>query len=110
MPELKPSVGEVVYFYDPDLINKIGFAEGYGGRGIGPYAALVVNDHDGGVDLYVLYPAKQPAFVQDKVRFKPDDAEIAKEAHPRPFWEWTNASQKARAAKRAAEAEAAKPA
>jgi hypothetical protein len=103
MPDIKPQVGEVVYFYDPNLTARIGFAEGYGGRGIGPYAAFVVNDRDGGLDLHVLYPAKQPAFVQDKVRFKPEEDALAKEAVPKPYWDWKDASQKARAAKRAAE-------
>jgi hypothetical protein len=104
MTDAKPAIGEFVHFYDPHLVMRVGFAEGYGGRGVGPYAAIVVNDQDSGLDLHVLYPAKQPAFVQDKVRERPADDVLAKEAVPKPYWDWTNASQKARAVKRASEA------
>lgn len=95
-----PLVGEIVHFYDPHLVSRIGFAEGYGGRGKGPYAAIVVNDKPEGLDLFVYYPAKQPGFVQEKVRVEPTDEDLAKEAVPKPYWSWLNPAQKARAVQR----------
>lgn len=104
MPDAKPTplITEMVHFYDPHLVSRIGFAEGYGGMGKGPYAAVVVNNQSEGLDLFVFYPAKQPAFVQEKVRFRPSDEDLAKEAVPKPYWDWTSPTQAARAAKRAA--------
>lgn len=99
---LKPRVGETVDFYDPKLTDRIGFPRGYEGRGQGPYAAIVVNDLGPGLDLFVMYPAKQPPFVQEKVIKKPETEPAAAEL--KPYWEWTSATQKARAAKRAADA------
>lgn len=108
MTDLKPNIGEIVHFYDPHLPSRIGFANGYGGRGAGPYPGIVVNDRDGGLDLFVMYPDRQPPITQEKVRVRPEDADLAKEAVPKAYWDWTSNTQKARASKRAAEAEATK--
>ena len=102
MADAKPRVGETVDFYDPKLVDRIGFAEGYSGRGAGPYAAVVVNDNGPGLDLFVIYPAKQPPFVQEKVIEKPEKEPA--HAELKPYWDWNSAAQKARAAKRVADA------
>ena len=102
----KPGVGETVQFFDPGLTARIGFATGYSGRGVGPYAGLVVNDNGPGLDIIVFYPAKQPAFVHEQVRENPH--EPVTEANPKPYWDYTSAAQKARAVKALNEREKAR--
>lgn len=94
----KPLVGEIVHFYDPPLLKRMGFHEGYGRRGIGPYAALVVNDLGTGLELQVFFPQLQPTFTQSKIPEKSEGTE-------KPYWDWTSAIQKARAQKRLKEDE-----
>jgi hypothetical protein len=103
MPEKTPlpQVGETVYFYDPELIKKIGFGGGYGNRKDGPYAAIVANDLGPGLDLFIIYPERQPAFVREKVPERPADAD--KEPPTTAYWTWLNNAQKARAVQRAKE-------
>ncbi len=100
----KPGIGDPVYFYDPELIKKIGFHHGYAMRGDGPYAGLVVNDNRPGdeLDVYVFYPDLQPAFVREKIRCKPETGEPTK-----PYWDFRDATQKARAVKALAAKKAA---
>lgn len=102
----RPTIGETVHFYDPGLTRKVGFAEGYGGRKEGPYAAIVANDDLSGLDLFVIYPGRQPPFVHEKVQEKPETPST--EANPKPYWDYTSAAQKARAAKALAERERSK--
>lgn len=93
----KPGVTEPIYFYDPELIKKVGFSTGYGMRGAGPYAGLVVNDNRpvDELDIYVFYPDLQPAFVREKVKCKPETGEPTK-----PYWDFVNPAQKMRAVKK----------
>jgi hypothetical protein len=53
---VNPSIGRIVHFYDPKLTTRIGWGQGYGGRGTGPYAAMVVNDLGAGPELAVFTP------------------------------------------------------
>lgn len=38
----KAPVGSTVHFFDAKIQSKMGWHNGYGGRGAGPYAALVI--------------------------------------------------------------------
>ena len=96
MTDAKPTVGETVHFYDPELVKRIGFHNGYAMRGAGPYAGLVVNDNrpSDELDVYVFYPDLQPAFVREKTKGKTEEGEPTK-----AYWDYINLAQKARAAK-----------
>lgn len=92
----KPRVGDPIDFYDPELVKKIGFHNGYGMRGAGPYAGIVVNDNRpvDELDIYVFYPDLQPAFVREKVKCKPEEGEPVK-----AYWDFRDPAQKMRAVK-----------
>ena len=93
MADAKPRVGETVDFYDPKLVDRIGFAGGYSGRGIGPYVAIVTNDLGDGLTLFLLLPMT-PGHCVEKIKHK-DDA-----VNDQPYWDWIDPLQKARAVKR----------
>lgn len=88
----KPTVGRIVHYYDPKIVQKIGWPDGYGGRGAGPYAAIVTNDVGSGLSLLILFPQAGP-LAQDAVPEKPEvDSEKA-------YWTWPTSIEKARAAR-----------
>lgn len=107
----KPILGQEVHYYNPEILTRIGWTKGYGGRGAGPYHARVVNDLGSMPTLRVYFPGVQSM-----------EFENVKEGEPlgkgMGYWEWPSAAAKARAAKQenddaraAAEAaKAAKPA
>jgi hypothetical protein len=97
----KPALGEQVNYYDPKLPTKVGYTSGHGGRRAGPYLAFVTNDIGAGLGLLLALP-EYPPFPADKVRSKEEVGDKPTE----PYWDWKDGLQKARAVKRAAEADA----
>jgi hypothetical protein len=78
----KATVGRIVHFYDPRITKRIGWNQGYGGRGEGPYAALVTNDiGDTGLTLWV-FPPDVAAQAVKGILHK-DEA-----APGNPYWVW----------------------
>lgn len=100
----KPRLGEIVHFYDPELTRKVGFGNGYGNRGDGPYAAIVINDNwpASELDLFVMFPANIAGFAHLKVRRKPDEPDDVKGGQiVKSYWDYRDAAQRARVAKQA---------
>ena len=93
MTEPRPEVGEQVRYFEPSLLKKIGYGRGWGGRGIGPYVAIVTNDLGDGLTLFLLLPMT-PGHCVEKIKHK-DDA-----VNDQPYWDWIDPLQKARAVKR----------
>ncbi len=91
----KPRIGTYVDYYNPRLMQRIGFTEGYGKRYDGPYAALVTNH----------LPEVAPMEIRD-VPHKdkaPAYATLDGTNHPgqsgNGYWDWQTNVQAARAAK-----------
>ena len=61
----KPRIGTFVDYFNPRILQKIGFTEGYGKRYDGPYAALVTNNIGNGVVLHVFLPGVTPIEIAD---------------------------------------------
>lgn len=97
----KPEVGEVVHYFDPKIVQRIGWTEGFGKRGKGPYAAIVSNDLGNGLSLLVLFPGVGGHQTENVAGPESDHGD-------KPYWDFRNASQKARAQKAFNEREAAK--
>lgn len=100
MTAIKPQLGEQVHYYDPNLVKKVGYVGGHSGRKTGPYLAFVTNDLGAGLGLLLCMPG-YPPFPAEKVRSKD---EVADQSKGEAYWDWRDPMQKARAAKRAAEA------
>ncbi len=101
----KPRVGSMVDYFNPRLMQRIGFTEGYGKRQEGPYAAIVLNNLGHGCVLYVLLPGVTPMEIAD-VPYKtdaPDFVTTDGTNHPAQagngYWDWQTGVQAARAAK-----------
>lgn len=110
----KPRVGDMVDYFNPRLMQRIGFVEGYGKRFDGPYAAIVTNNIGDGLSLVVLLPGVDPMLL-DAVPHKekaPSFTSSDGTNHPgtqgNGYWDWRNSSQAARAAKETKAAEEAK--
>lgn len=90
-----PGIGEFVHYFDPKVLSRIGWTQGYANRNEGPYIALVTNDNCGGgrVDLTVFLPGVPP-FIVNKVA-GPDTAKTETEV----YWAFKNGAQKARASR-----------
>lgn len=91
----KPQIGKIVHYFNPKTPTLIGRTAGFGGRGIGPYAAMVTNDLGVGLTLMVFMPDILPmefAGVPHK-----DEVTIQDGA----YWDWATPIEKARAAKAA---------
>lgn len=93
----KPGLGKAVHYYDPNITDRIGRRMGYGGRGAGPYHAVVTNDIGAGVELFVFFP-ETPGHALQAVSHKDDARPVGK-----GYWDWTDSMAKARAAKAHAE-------
>lgn len=101
----KPRVGTFVHYYNPRLMQRIGFTEGYGKRYDGPYAALVTNNIGDGLVLHVFLPGVTPmelASVPHKDKapaFVSQDGTNHPGASGNGYWEWQSQTQAARAGK-----------
>lgn len=88
----QPRVGTIVDYFDPTITVKVGLIEGYGGRGIGPYAAMVVNDQGAGLALRVYFPGVNPL---DKIMVQHKTKVVAHDPNAPPtsgnqngYWDW----------------------
>lgn len=89
-----PKIGAAVHYFDPKIITKIGYTDGYGRRGIGPYHAVVINDEGPGLHLQLFLPDVGHLQSKDVLH---KDAEGRKA--DAPYWDWTDAMARARAAR-----------
>ena len=101
----KPHIGSFVNYFNPRLMQRIGFTEGYGKRYDGPYAALVINNLGNGCVLLVYLPGVTPMEIVD-VPYKdnaPTFVSTDGTNHPAQgsngYWDWRIAADTARAAK-----------
>jgi hypothetical protein len=101
----KPRVGSFVDYYNPRLMQRIGFTEGYGKRYDGPYAAIVTNNIGDGVTLTVHLPGVNPMELvavphKDKApAFVSQDGTNHPAQNGNGYWEWQSPIHAARAAK-----------
>lgn len=108
----KPRIGTFVDYYNPRLMQRIGFTEGYGGRYDGPYAALVVNNLGNGLVLCVYLPGVAQMEIADVPHREKAPAFIDTDGTNHPasngngYWDWQAPVQAARAAKELKDAEA----
>lgn len=101
-PAGKPRVGKFVDYFNPKLMQRIGFTEGYGRRFEGPYAALVVNNLGHGLVLRVYLPGVN-SIEMDDVAHK-DEVVAGHDRFGSPqsekgYWDWQSPIEAARAAK-----------
>ena len=105
-----PRVGTDVYYYNPNIIQRVGLITGYGGRGAGPYAAKVTNNAGPGVSLVLFFPGLLPMTL-DAVPFEDDAKTLDKD---KGYWAFHDPLAKDRylkaRAKETADAEAAQAA
>lgn len=103
-----PKLGEIVHFYDPKIVGKVGWNTGFRGRGNGPYLATVTNEKTAGdfgkVDLAIFMPQAGGGvmFVVD-VPFNPINEEgLVSSDIPRDssYWDFADSLAKGRAVKR----------
>ena len=101
----KPRIGTFVDYYNPRLMQRIGFIEGYGKRYEGPYAALVTNNVGDGLTITVFMPDVAPMELKavphkDKApAFVSQDGTNHPAATGNGYWDWQTPIQAARAAK-----------
>ena len=101
----KPRVGSFVDYYNPRLMQRIGFTEGYAKRYDGPYAACVTNNLGDGCTLLVFLPGVAPTELtavphKDKApAFVAHDGTNHPAANGNGYWDWQNQAQAMRAAK-----------
>lgn len=101
----KPRIGSFVDYFNPRLMQRIGFTEGYGKRFDGPYAALVTNNLGNGCVLLVHMPGVTPMEIEDVPHkdkapiFTTPDGTNHTAANGNGYWDWQTGVQAARAAK-----------
>lgn len=100
-----PALGEQVHYFDPKIPGRVGYPNGMRGRGAGPYLAVVVNELVGGqqLDLAIFKPMAGGG-VENVIDVKGPD--IERQNKDLPYWDWSSPTQKARAEKRRADAQA----
>ncbi len=106
-PPGKPRVGKFVDYFNPKLMQRIGFTEGYGKRFEGPYAALVVNNLGAGLTLRVYLPGVSSMEFEAVVH--KDEAVGGHDRFGAPqaekgYWDWQSPIEAARAGKELASA------
>lgn len=108
----KPRVGTFVDYYNPQLAQRIGFIEGYGGRYDGPYAALVTNNIGDGLTILAYLPGVTPMEFRSVPHKDNAPAFVATDGTNHPgasgngYWDWQNFAQAMAAAKELKRAEA----
>lgn len=108
----KPRVGTFVDYFNPLLMQRIGFTEGYGKRGAGPYAAVVSNNIGSGLTLLVHFPGVTPMEFEAVPHKDKAPALVNTDGTNHPaqngngYWDWQTPIQAARAAKELKDAEA----
>jgi len=90
----KPRVGTFVDYFNPRLMQRIGFVEGYGKRFDGPYAALVTNNLGDGCVLFVFLPEVAPMEIKDVPHKDNAPAFVSQDGTNHPasngngYWDW----------------------
>lgn len=108
----KPRVGTFVDYFNPLLMQRIGFTEGYGRRYDGPYAALVTNNLGDGCVLCVHLPGVTPMELADVPHKDKAPAFVSVDGTNHPasngngYWDWQMPIHAARAAKELSRGEA----
>ena len=108
----KPRIGTYVDYYNPRLMQRIGFTEGYGKRYDGPYAALVTNNLGNGCVLFVHLPGVAPMELENVPHKDKAPAFLSQDGTNHPaqngngYWDWQSPIHGARAAKELKDAEA----
>jgi hypothetical protein len=108
----KPRIGSFVDYFNPRLMQRIGFTEGYGKRYDGPYAALVTNNLGSGCVLLVYLPGVMPMEIVDVPHKDKAPAFVSTDGTNHPvsngngYWDWQNQAAAMRAAKELKDAEA----
>ena len=108
----KPRIGTFVDYYNPRLMQRIGFTEGYGKRYDGPYAALVINNLGSGCVLLVYLPGVTPMEIVDVPHKDKAPAFVSTDGTNHPasngngYWDWQNQAAAMRAAKEVKDAPA----
>lgn len=108
----KPRIGTFVDYYNPRLMQRIGFTEGYGKRYDGPYAAVVTNNIGDGLVLMVYLPNVAPMELAAVPHKDNAPAYVSTDGTNHPasngngYWDWQTPIQAARAAKEVKDAQA----
>jgi hypothetical protein len=108
----KPRIGSFVDYFNPRLMQRIGFTEGYGKRYDGPYAALVVNNLGNGCVLQVFLPGVAPMELADVPHKDKAPTFVSTDGTNHPasagngYWDWQTLAQSGRAAKELKDADA----
>jgi hypothetical protein len=101
----KPRIGTYVDYFNPRLMQRIGFTEGYGKRYDGPYAALVTNNLGNGLTLLAHLPGVAPMELAAVPHKDKAPAYVSQDGTNHPaqngngYWDWQNQAQAMRAAK-----------
>ena len=101
----KPRIGTFVDYYNPRLMQRIGFTEGYGKRYDGPYAALVTNNLGHGLTLRIYFPGVSSVELESVPHKEKAPEHVTGDGTNHPaqngngYWDWQSPIQAARAAK-----------
>lgn len=97
-------IGQSLHYFNQGILQRIGWTDGYGGRGAGPYHAVCINNLGSGLTLLVYLPGVTP-IEQVQVPFE-DDPQVKDKG----YWTWADPLAKGKflkARERDAEEEAA---
>lgn len=83
-------IGQPLHYYNPGIVQRIGWTDGYGGRGNGPYHAICINNLGNGLTLLVFLPGVTP-IEQVQVPFEDDPS-----VKDKGYWAFPDPLAKAR--------------
>ena len=90
-PAGKPRVGTFVDYFNPEIMQRIGFTQGYGDRYDGPYAALVINNLGADLVLRVYLPGV------NSIEFSQvphaNDVKTDVRTGKKAYWDWQSPEQ-----------------
>ena len=96
-PAGKPRIGTFVDYFNPEIMQRIGFTTGYGNRFDGPYTALVTNNLGAGLTLRIYLPGVNSIEFTEVPHA--EKVETDRRTGKKAYWEWQSPIQAARAAK-----------
>jgi hypothetical protein len=83
-------IGQSLHYFNPAIQQKIGWTDGYGGRGAGPYHCVCINNLGSGLTLLVYFPGMTPMQL-DAIPFE-DDPQLKDKG----YWVWADPLAKGR--------------
>ena len=83
-------IGQSLHYFNPSILQKIGWTDGYGGRQAGPYHAVCINNLGNGLTLLAYFPGMTPIQL-DAIPFE-DDGQVKDKG----YWTWPDALAKGR--------------